>query len=518
MPDNTLKALTKSLQQEFSSSKTDNDHGKISETLLEDINLFLQQHNTYESLESNQLSDEVYKIYKTFVSKDSNKEPLFIKILTLLIFSISDDNDFALWTHKYLKHAIDAAGLPIQYAELCTKLVEKTLFDVPTTDDEKLQDMYNRHSLSVFQLLMVNYANEDGNMRSVDSQESEERLRFRRLRCHGLISRFASERSSDFTKEINEQLILHPSNRHHILPLLLRTITACASNIRSLVDLNLFETLINVVLYEKWPLLVHTSTNILCIAIPHLCNKIQKYLPKLFQCLIRLLFFHDKPSITFESSDFKPYHREDNFSDSQLIELCCSRLSLLLFGLYPINFIEFSKDPEEYLRTRAIVITQLDTEALNRKIAGLLEKQNFIFNVDFKKFGNADDELNDTTRLENNKVISFCRNLFSYDYLIQPDEKNIEGFSQFTNTNTQQRRQSPLNLSNDTPSFVTPNFDRRLSTQFSTMDSRSDSIYCPLDSHSPSMQEELLATRKHLFTEQNTGTSIAGSPIPPRSC
>ncbi|GMF00999.1 unnamed protein product [Ambrosiozyma monospora] len=48
------------------------------------------------------------------------------------------------------------------------------------------------------------------------------------------------------------------------------------------------------------------------------------------------------------------------------------------------------------------------------------------------------------------------------------------------------------------------------------MDSRSDSIYCPLDSHSPSMQEELLATRKHLFTEQNTGTSIAGSPIPPR--
>ncbi|GMG35411.1 unnamed protein product [Ambrosiozyma monospora] len=30
------------------------------------------------------------------------------------------------------------------------------------------------------------------------------------------------------------------------------------------------------------------------------------------------------------------------------------------------------------------------------------------------------------------------------------------------------------------------------------------------------MQEELLATRKHLFTEQNTGTSIAGSPLPLR--
>ncbi|GMG56441.1 unnamed protein product [Ambrosiozyma monospora] len=309
----------------------------------------------------------------------------------------------------YLKHAVDAAGLPIEYAELCTKLIEKELLDVPNTDDEKLKDVFNRHSLLVFNMLLTTYVDEDDNMRSVDSQESEEKLRYRRLRCHGLIAKFASERSSDFSREINNHLISFPSKRQNTLSLLLRTITASASNISSLVDLSLFQSLINVVLFEKSSLLVHSSTNILCIVIPHLCNKIQKYLPKLLQCFIRLLFFNERPSITFESSDYEPSDVGNNFSDSQIIELCCSRLSLLLFGLYPVNFIEFSKTPEEYLRTRGVVITNLDTDYLNRKITGLVEKQNFIFNVDFKKIGNTEDELNDTSRLDNNKVISFSQ-------------------------------------------------------------------------------------------------------------
>lgn len=189
-----------------------------------------------------------------------------------------------------------------------------------------------------------------------------------------LIIKYARKRTCQFFESIDPYL-RNPSNRLHSLTLLSTFVRLQTPYIYQILDTPLFNSLLLCLEHDTSTTVVSLSMTILIMVIPHIPDKLGQMLPRLFGIFGRILCWDKLSAVQRRTAAFakdeqskedEEEHKEDNeisgdrmgswlrldssFDIANSTPPKCTQYFTFLYGMYPINFLEYLRTPAAYVR------------------------------------------------------------------------------------------------------------------------------------------------------------------------
>lgn len=145
--------------------------------------------------------------------------------------------------------------------------------------------------------------------------------------------------------------------RHATLRLFCDFIQDQPPHLHQVLHTSIFSNLLTCLQHDTSTTVVSSALTVVIMLLPHMPSSLVPHLPTLFNIYTRLLFWDREKSGAAEtfSGDAEPQYRGwdvcaydpeiDDFSVPQL-----SNYYTILYGLYPINFMDYIRKPQRYLR------------------------------------------------------------------------------------------------------------------------------------------------------------------------
>lgn len=358
-----LKAI-ETLFLDWSDSEKQKEHlQKLNEVMAQ----YLDKHNNLATLLlTTSMNNELYIIYDKYIkpSEDILREYVFLDILkeVLSVFNIDEVN---LWLQTYLKPALDSAGYFSQFVDKARDLIRKIANNYLQTDDESLNFEREKIGSRVMNQIMEIYLNNNKrleylNLEPNDSQSYQERVRFIKFNCLSLLQEYGLKHISNYSKLLDQHL-RDPNERLETLNLFLKLVATQSSQVSCIIESELFSDLLKCLLYDFNDASVCASATVLVMLIPQVSAKLGKYLPDLFAIYLRLLNWHELNKyvtnryelfMNYMSEDFLSWEIDNTGKEAHATEIVFDwqYYGTLLYGLFALNFLEFSTAPLKYLQ------------------------------------------------------------------------------------------------------------------------------------------------------------------------
>ncbi|WBW70709.1 Rheb GAP, hamartin Tsc1 [Schizosaccharomyces osmophilus] len=232
-----------------------------------------------------------------------------------------------------------------------------------------------------------------------------------------------------------------PRNRIPILSVMVSVARRQGPRLYEIPQTGLFDCVLNSLDYDCSPIALSYSLSFVIMILPHICNDLGNLLYRLFCCFLRLSMidsFTGPPkasttngwevlpnfasTYTTSSSSSSPSplsahtkaksNLSDTFHSEYFSSLEYSQLFTFLYALFPINFLDFLRNPTSYAANHKFTIPhRYNSEILLSKCTPLLS--NHLAHRNFLSF-TASSELSDKSRwkkLDSTAIVALCNRL-----------------------------------------------------------------------------------------------------------
>lgn len=327
--------------------------------LLEVIQAFLDRRKTIEDSDSQRLHEELQLIYHKDVHEKPNRYSFFLALLRHLRPVLKGRRLLEWWDLLHLEvfnRLSEEKGLGNEAQSILLDILVYDQDGESSAEEAKI-------SGALFDTLVKVWLE---NCHATAAEDPAAHLI--RIQIQHVLLSFGRKRAKDFLRAINE-LFVQKKHRLQVLPLLCRFMQSQPPRLFELLQTPLFNNLLRCLTIDSSTTVVSLAISALVMFLPHIPFSMSKHLPSLFNIYSRLLFWdrecntepaeesgasefeRDSDAQTGISEDESPWEKLSysfETDDSKVPELL--QYFTILYGLYPINFMDYVRKPQRYLR------------------------------------------------------------------------------------------------------------------------------------------------------------------------
>jgi hypothetical protein len=357
-PFSSFKELTKAI-----SAFVPNATLPLPDDLVQIIEGYLQKHGRLDESVADKLNDELISIYQKEVAAAPALHAPFINLLRRLLPVIEQPArtlewwDLLLPVHTHLN----------QEKDLATEM-QSLAVDILTADvSNDAENPTGASAIPLAEKILAMWLEDCEVLGRVVS--ALETFRERRLRDTLFI--YGKKRPRDFMAMLH-RFMVKKAWRFRALYLLSDFIRNRPPHLYQVLQTPLFGTLINCLQLDTSTTVVSCALTVLTMVLPHMPSSLVPHLPTLFNIYARLLFWERELSSTELELESKAERRlspnaaaweiipyAPTFDDTAIPHLL--NYFTILYGLYPINFMDYIRKPQRYIR-HAVALNSDDVE------------------------------------------------------------------------------------------------------------------------------------------------------------
>ncbi|GAW18870.1 hypothetical protein ANO14919_083520 [Xylariales sp. No.14919] len=170
---------------------------------------------------------------------------------------------------------------------------------------------------------------------------------------------YGKKRPKDFMTVL-DQFVCKRSHRPSALLLLSSFVQSQPPHLYLILQTPLFGNLLNCLQRDTSTTIISLALTVLTMVLPHVPSSLVPHLPTLFNIYARLLFWErelsihvtaeegEEPSLSSNAPNWDVCPFSSNIDDTNVLQLL--NYFTILYGLYPINFMDYIRKPQRYLR------------------------------------------------------------------------------------------------------------------------------------------------------------------------
>ena len=359
--DSSLKDAVKAINATFSAETIP---AQLPEELQRTIEDFLERR---QDADSQKLQEELLLSYNKYAGVGTEKQHAFANLLTLLLPAIANKDSLQEWWNILIKPTLDTIGNKRDAIESTKELLLSVLVldgIRDGTDDSGLSPHFIRHTLDAY-FTRTKIPSREG---EVVSPEDE----FIAHEWENVLVTFGKKRSRELLLAIDEYLV-KKDYRLQTLSLLSSFVRLQPPHLHLVLDTPLIQHLLDCLLIDTSSTVVDLALTNFIMFIPHITSCLVSILPKLFLAYSRVLcwdqYYKKSPEdaeAAETSDDILPADGGSSVydidEDWEQLQSCVDTVDALspqanylftfLYGLFPINFMNFVRKPRRYLKAK----------------------------------------------------------------------------------------------------------------------------------------------------------------------
>ncbi|KAF2971136.1 hypothetical protein GQX73_g2430 [Xylaria multiplex] len=344
----TLKELVKAV-----SSFTRTASFPLPDDLVQIIEAFLNKHtDKWDESIAEKVHDELLSIFKQDIAQEPARYAAFIAILRHFRPLIGQPARTLQWFDLLLP-ALTHLGQDKDLASESQGIV----LDILTGADGNDTGSFTRGAATpVAEKIILLWFREVELLR--ESPDALQDFKEKQLRETLLL--YGKKRPKDFMTVL-DRFVCKRSHRPSALLLLSSFVQSQPPHLYLILQTPLFGNLLNCLQRDTSTTIISLALTVLTMILPHVPSSLVPYLPTLFNIYARLLFWERELSAhvaTEESEERRPSSGpldwevspfSSDADDSSVLQQVLNYFTIL-YGLYPINFMDYIRKPQRYLR------------------------------------------------------------------------------------------------------------------------------------------------------------------------
>ncbi|KAI3341786.1 Hamartin protein-domain-containing protein [Ustulina deusta] len=324
----------------------------LPDDLVQIIEAFLYRRaDKWDDSTAEKVHDELLAVFKQDVAQEPARYAAFIAVLRHLPPLIDQPTRVLQWFDLLLP-ALAHLGLEKDLASETQRIVLAIL----TGGDGNDKTSFARGAAAPVaeKIILLWFREVDSLRKSADALQD-----FKEKHLRETLLLFGKKRPKDLMIVI-DQFVCKPSHRASALLLLSSFVQSQPPHLYLILQTPLFGNLLNCLQMDTSTTIISLALTVLTMVLPHVPSSLVPHLPTLFNIYARLLFWERELSVHADSEESK----ERRLSLNALSWGACSFSSdvddtsvpqllnyfTVLYGLYPINFMDYIRKPQRYLR------------------------------------------------------------------------------------------------------------------------------------------------------------------------
>ncbi|KAK4199636.1 putative tuberous sclerosis 1 protein [Triangularia verruculosa] len=316
------------------------------------ISSYLDKHEKLEESSGDKLDDELTTIWEKIVRDRPERYAAFLVILRELRPVLRTPNRIFKWWDKLLDPVLEYVA---SERGLAREVLEHTL-DLLSTDEHDDPDAWNSgQMLPLVSRLLARW------LEIVQSEEnSGPAVELKERMIKDALVAFGKRDPKGFMTVLNG-FIMKKDDRNAALTLLINFVSSGPPHLHLILQTPLFQSLLQSLQRDESTNTVTIALLALNMILPFIPSDLVAYLPTLFNIYARLLFWDRDSLFTQQHTEMgegkdgpwatMPWEKvlmDPDYDGSSIHYL--QNYFNLLYGLYPINFLDYIRKPHRYLR------------------------------------------------------------------------------------------------------------------------------------------------------------------------
>ncbi|KEY70943.1 hypothetical protein S7711_00782 [Stachybotrys chartarum IBT 7711] len=320
----------------------------LPDDLIETIAAYLQNHHEHDEAAVDRLQEELVSIFEKHVRGEAAATGPWIAIIRRLITVLQTPERIIYWFECF-QGTLDH---PSAQKKLLLDEVIAGLLDLAKHSDEYQDILDNRNVVSPFidRLLRIwidrVYPTHSEGVLNIEYTE--------RMSREALVQ-FGKKRPKDLFISLDTYLV-KKEYRRPALRFLCDFLQSQPPHLHQVLQTPFFNNLLTCLQADTSTSIISAALTALIMLLPHMPTDLVPHLPTLFNIYARLLFWTRERTEKSEASSILSgqtgnwdVHGPD-FEDEDLTVAHLSNYYTMLYGLYPINFMDYIRKPHRYLR------------------------------------------------------------------------------------------------------------------------------------------------------------------------
>ncbi|OLL25494.1 Tuberous sclerosis 1 [Neolecta irregularis DAH-3] len=426
----SLKDLVEKLNVSYSAT---DPFSPLPPELKASIEAYLHKHPDPERSDQQKLNDELNIFYKSKVTVDHHqlKHVFFLSCLRKLQPALAR-SDLIAWWDVLVKPTIEYLGdgpVGQTLKNLRSLVLGVLVYD--GNEDADRDGEREKSAIALRKRLFELYMSKTKSVspESTDQHISEEQRKFWTGSMETLIIEYGKRKPKDFFQSV-DLFIVQKEYRLQTLSLLCGYVRLQGPHLHQILQTPLFDHLLDCLQNDTSTTVISLALTIIVMLMPHICNSLSAYLPRLFYIYIRVLCWDQFGGLMRNANLAETKYAEENsevsskkdtgspevwqrldssFDTAPTSTPDCSEFFTFIYGLYPVNFFHFIKQPQQVLNAfPKDGEIEIDEESIRSRSMPLIEchtiHPNFLIYT-------VETELTDQSRwikLEPSDVVSMC--------------------------------------------------------------------------------------------------------------
>ncbi|TDZ58586.1 Tuberous sclerosis 1 protein-like protein [Colletotrichum trifolii] len=344
------KDLSKALTAFLSSSPS----LPLPDDIREIIDAYLNKHEKYDDSSSDRLQEELFTIYDKLVKGTPSKYAVFLHIFALLVPVLRTPARLFRWwdalNDPVLSNFTREKGLVEESHNATLKVLR---LGAPDDSESAAEPTVNPFAKRVLTAWLEKYyrAQAEGDL---VAETSERAIR-------QVLIAYGKKKPKDFLLTLDTAFV-RSEYRARTAKLLCEFVQSQPPHLHQILQTPLFGNLLRCLQQDTSTTVISVATTALIMILPHMPSSLVPHLPNLFNIYARLLFWDSERNGIIEAkSDESEQHKSATASSGW--EACSyspdtddvdvphlDNYFTILYGLYPINFMDYIRKPQRYLR------------------------------------------------------------------------------------------------------------------------------------------------------------------------
>jgi solute carrier family 25 protein 16 len=404
----------------------------LPEDLLETVQAYHDRHATPDEHDSQRLQDDLLGIYSKYVEPDPTKYAVFLAVLRQVQPAIRGSDRLLEWWNLLVKPILDTANPE----KAVLDNVDAILMNVLVYEEDDDASGEAARASAAYTTKLLDAYMEKSQLAGDGESLLNDDFRGRIVATHleSVLVAFGKKRSKALLAAV-DRYIVTPKRRLQALSLLCAFLRFQPHHLHQVLETSLFEHLLKCLTNDTSTTAVALALTNVVMLIPHIPNLLVRFLPRLFIIYARLLcwngaveeedgFREEKigsPSSVMTVIRDPTWDSIDATYDAGIVaEADVGHFFTHLYGIYPLNFMAFIREPVKYLQSSVFTTTESDLdESLIREKSERLRQQHLLHPNFFEM--TAEEELSDRNRWQKSEpadILALCMSLRVVTYSV----------------------------------------------------------------------------------------------------
>lgn len=316
------------------------------------IDAYLQKCERREEDVSSRVQDELLSIYQKHVHNDPTRYAPFIAVLRQLRPTLRAESRIGQWWEALLEPVLSHFHNDKALASEACGIV----LDILTDDEPQTNSLSQTWYHPLADRLIARWIREFEKAKTelAGTGSPQEKL------IRQTLIQYGKKKPRDLMLALSSFFVREDS-RARILTLLCEFVQNKPPHLHQVLHTPLFDSLLRCLQQDTSTTVINMAMTALIMLLPHMPSSLVPYLPTLFNIYARLLFWDREVRSMIESSPDKV--ENGSIASSASWEKCSFSADIddtkiphlvnyftILYGLYPINFMDYIRKPQRYLR------------------------------------------------------------------------------------------------------------------------------------------------------------------------